>query len=606
MMKCVYPKLFAFMKEAPIARLILAFIGVFFLVAVYLLVSPDTAKQVVRHAGYWFTLVAFSGAVFYGVRLGLEQKQKLQDRELNEFCQQWFPWCCFVLLISGMVFVHAEIGPKIMMDDEVLVSTAKNLHLSREVHTPTYGRWIHQSFDYFEGYVDKRPWMYPFCVSLVHDLSGYRLQNPYIFNGLISVVIIAALAILGGLLSGRRGAILLPLLWLTVPLFQQNATGAGMDLLNVLMLVLILIFAINYWRRLDANSEGLLALAGVMLAYTRYESVLFLPIIACIIVIGWYLRGAIILSAGTIFAAPLLLGVFLQNKFFVDTTSLWEFRAGVVEPFSFSNLPVNSVGAVDFFFNVSDAYANSLWLSMLGAVAVVFFVVYCVRENRLLLRAKPEHAIAFLMGLGLCIHFIVILCYYEGRLDRLAASRFALPMYLLMSYCVVIVAEHFHYKRAVWRCLVVGSILFLIGFTLPMNSKAIFTHRNFVAEEVQWVEQELSSRPKVGLLIVSQYSLSWTLRNYSSLTAPVAIASADRLSQELENGKFTELYLVDELECDRSPDGDLLLQSQLPLEVFSLETIAERSFRPFYLTRISRIKAFNLDLDTLRGVEAYE
>jgi len=49
----------------------------------------------------------------------------------------------------------------------------------------------------------------------------------------------------------------------------------------------------------------------------------------------------------------------------------------------------------------------------------VFFVVYCVRENRLLLRAKPEHAIAFLMGLGLCIHFIVILCYYEGRLDRL-------------------------------------------------------------------------------------------------------------------------------------------------------------------------------------------
>ena len=177
-MKCVCPNFFAFMKEAPIARLILAFIGVLFLVAVYILVSPDTAKQVVRYAGYWFTFGAFSGAVFYGVRLGLEGGRKLKSRELNEFRQQWFPWCCFVLLISGMVFVHAEIGPKVMMDDEVLVSTAKNLHLSREVHTPTYGRWIHQSFDYFEGYVDKRPWMYPFCVSLMHDLSGYRLQNP--------------------------------------------------------------------------------------------------------------------------------------------------------------------------------------------------------------------------------------------------------------------------------------------------------------------------------------------------------------------------------------------------------------------------------------------
>ena len=567
----------------------------------FLAFEPVEAIQVIRYGGYWLILAAFTLLTW-----NLFQSGKARGREVWLRRREWAVPAIYILVSSAIVLTLQPDGYKIVMDEPVLAATSLQMHQEKEILTAARGYEINGVFYLLGGYVDKRPWMYPFCVSLVHDLSGYRLQNPYIFNGLISVVMIAALAVLGGLLSGRRGAILLPLLWLTVPLFQQNATGAGMDLLNVLMLVLILIFAINYWRRLDANSEGLLALAGVMLAYTRYESVLFLPIIACIIVIGWHLRGAIILSAGTIFAAPLLLGVFLQNKFFVDTTSLWEFRAGVVEPFSFSNLPVNSVGAVDFFFNVSDAYANSLWLSMLGAVAVVFFVVYCVRENRLLLRAKPEHAIAFLMGLGLCIHFIVILCYYEGRLDRLFASRFALPMYLLMSYCVVIVAEHFHYKRAVWRCLVVGTILFLVGFTLPTNSKAIFTHRNFVAEEVQWVEQELSSRPKVGLLIISQYSLSWTLRNYSSLTAPVAIASADRLSQELENGKFTELYLVDELECDRSPDGDLLLQSQLPLEVFSLETIAERSFRPFYLTRISRIKAFNLDLDTLWGVEADE
>ena len=606
MMNCMCTKFFASMKEAPVARLILALIGVLFLVAVYLLVSRDAAEQVVRHAGYWFTFVAFFGAVFYGVRLGLEQKRKLKSSELNEIRQQWFLWCCFVLLISGMVFVHAEIGPKVMMDDEVQVSTAKNLHLSREVHTPTYGRWVHQSFDYFEGYVDKRPWMYPFCVSLVHDLSGCRLQNPYIFNGLISVVMIAALAVLGGLLSGRRGAILLPLLWLTVPLFQQNATGAGMDLLNVLVLVLILIFAINYWRRLDANSEGLLALAGVMLAYTRYESALFLPIIACIIVMGWHLRGAIILSVGTIVAAPLLLGVVLQNKFFVDTTSLWELHSGAAEPFSLSNLAVNLVGAVDFFFSASDNYANSLWLSVLGAGAVVFFTVYCVRQPRLLLRVKPEHAIACLMGLGLCIHFIVILCYHDGRLDRLFASRFALPTYLLMSYCVVIVAECFHYKRIVWSCLVVGSILFLVGFTQPMNAKAIFTHRNFVAEEIQWAETKFASRPKVGVMIVGQYPLSWTLRDYSSVAAPVAIASAARLSKELEDGKFTELYLIDQLECELSADGELLLESQLPLEIFSLETVAERSFRPFYLTRISRIKAFNLELNTIEGLEGHE
>ena len=601
MMRFNMPQAFAFVKGMPFVRMFLALFGCVFLFSVYFLVSSETAMQVVRHGGYWFTLLACLGACFYGVRLIVESGVCLKyDR------QWWLGVSALLLLIAGLAFVHAEFGPKVMMDDEVLASTAKSLHLSREVYTPTYGRWISQEFSYFDGYVDKRPWMYSFCVSLVHDFTGYRIQNPYIFNGFIGVVMIASLIILGGQLSGRRGAILLPLLWLTVPLFQQNATSGGMDLLNVLILVLVLVFSINYWRRLDANSEGLLALVGVMLAYSRYESALFLPVIALIIVIGWYLRGAIILSMGTISAAPLLLGLLLQNKFFVETKSLWELHSGQAQPFSLANLPVNLAGASSFFFNVSDAYANSLWLSILGVLGMVFFVVYCVRQNRLLLSDKPEHAIACLVGVGLFIHFVVILCYHDGRLDRLFASRFALPLYLLMSYSVVIVAECFSYKRVVWRCLIVGSVLFLIGFTLPMNAKAVFTHRNYVTREIAWIDQELASCSRVGLLIVDEYPLSWTLRDCSSVATGVAIANAARLSKELDEGKFTELYLVDRLECGMSPVGSLFLKSKFSLEAFSLETVAERSFRPFSMTRISRIKAFKLDQDASMNLKNNE
>jgi hypothetical protein len=58
MMKCVCPNFFAFMKEAPIARLILAFIGVLFLVAVYmlatgLLLGPFQALSFMEYALVW-------------------------------------------------------------------------------------------------------------------------------------------------------------------------------------------------------------------------------------------------------------------------------------------------------------------------------------------------------------------------------------------------------------------------------------------------------------------------------------------------------------------------------------------------------------------------
>ena len=581
-----------FAAQCPRYRSVLAVFGVLSSVSVYWLTPSSVAVDFVRHFGYWFTFFAFVGLLFYVSRISKIQ----QYGRLKAHVRRHIWGLCSVLVFGGFVmFSHVNFGPKVMMDEEVLSATAKSMHEHREVYTLTYGRTIFERFDRYEGYVDKRPWMYPFAVSLLHDVTGYRLQNPYILNACIGLAMLAALYLLGNLLAGRSGAILLPALWITLPLFHQSASGAGMDLLNVFLLVLVVIAAICYLRRLDASWEGLLALLGVLLAYSRYESVIFLPLVGAIIIWGWFRRGSAILSWGVVLAAPLLIGLVLQNKFFVDGEERWELHSGATKPFGLENIPENLVGAYDFYFHTGDHYANSLFLSIVGAVAICLLGIYFFRNFRSLFTVRIEHGVACLTGVFCCLHFLIILLYHDGRLDMLFASRFSLPFYLLMGISAVVVLSQVTQKVLVMRSLVAGATVFVIGFTIPMNAKAVFTHRNFVTRQINWVDDILSAEAQQRSMIIDAYSLSWTLREYSSISPAVAVANIERLANSFKVKRFAEMYLVDVAQLEvKTGSWERRLVSQMPLEKFDLELLGQRSFKPFTVVRLYRINGFQI------------
>jgi hypothetical protein len=566
-------------------RVLLAFAGVVGALSIYLATSAEMAAEIVRYGGYWFVLAAFAGLVAYGVYLLREEG----SRFLSVLRRLGGPFVIFFLVCLGLCFVHADFGPKVMMDDAILISTAKNLHQTREVFTPTFGRWVYNDFSHFDGYVDKRPLLYPFAVSLLHDLSGYRAANPYILNALCGVLLLGGFSLLGYLSSGRKGAYLMPLLWMSIPLFAQNATGGGMDLINLVMIVGVILLSVLYWRRLDSRSEGALALAGVLLAQGRYESPLFLLPVAMVIIIGWLRAGRVIVSAGTILAAPLLLGLLLQNKFFAQSEALWELHSGAETPFALANAPENLLRALHFYFNMGDAYANSLWVAVLGFPALVFFAIYLLREWRKLSVVRPAHIIIGLFGFFLFVHMAVIVCYHDGKLDRLFASRFALPFYLLLTASIVVVLEGFSRKATIWRAAGVGTLLFVVSFTLPMNAKGVFTRRNYVANEIAWMQSVADREFEPRCLVIDIYTIPWTIREVSSLSPLQAYANAVRIDEDLQSGKFSAMYLIERREFTIEGNASHVLPSKFPAGVFAVELMAEHSFQPFKLTRIYRV-----------------
>ncbi|ADE55310.1 hypothetical protein Caka_2293 [Coraliomargarita akajimensis DSM 45221] len=566
-------------------RLIVAVIGLVILIACYIAVPAESASRAVRHLGYWFTLAASLGLLAYAFIWARDCLRSQVERLAFNYR---YLLGCSMLLGSLLIFVHTEFGPKVLMDDAILESTARSLHEDRQVYVSTYGRTVENQFRHFDGYVDKRPWLFAFAVSLMHDVSGFRIENAYLVNAVAAVGFLGLMHLVGWMIAGIRGALLMPAMWLTIPLFAQNATGSGMDLFNLFMLGLVVVLGMAYLRKPTEISEGAFALSGVLLAYGRYESLLFVIPVLLLIVIGWLRSGRILLSIGSVVAAPLLIGLVLQQKFFASKEDLWELHSGVTQPFALGHAVENFPRALNFFFSLGDNFSNSFLLGIVGFPAVIAVLLYGVRYGKQIYRDFPERVVLLVFVVALLVQFGVILCYHDGKLDRLFASRFALPSYLLLTLSILLLMQHLARPLSVWVYSYGCCLLFLLAFTLPMKAKAIFTERNFVVSELAWIEGILEERNQPRGLLVDRYTVYWTLRDRSALSQPRVELSTERIVREIREGKFTELILVDRRDMQLVDGAVQIPPLEFPRDQIELELIDRKSFKPFRITEVYR------------------
>jgi 4-amino-4-deoxy-L-arabinose transferase-like glycosyltransferase len=437
--------------------------------------------------------------------------------------------------------------------------------------------------------VDKRPWFYPFLVSIVHDLTGYRETNAFLVNALAGIVFLAGAYLLGHRIGGTRGAVLSVLLWLTLPLLAQNATGAGMEMVNLLLIQALLLLSIRYLDRPDRAAEGALSLTAVLLAYTRYESALFILPVAIVIVLGWFRGGKILLSWGTILAGPLLVAVAVQNRIYSGTEHSWELIDGAVRPFSFAHIAENFPHALHFFFNAGDGLANSLLVSVLGVPAVLMFVLVVRREARSFWKERTEGLVLALFGLFLLVHLLVVLAFHASKFDSLYVSRYALPIHLLLVPAIVFVLCEKVRAASVWKGIFTVAAVFLLTFTQPHKAKAIYTKRNFVVREMNWLRGLSASEMEAGGLVVDYYRVPWSLREWEVVTPAVAAANRKTILGRMEDRSYPAVYAVQRLDFEGGAFLDELPASAALLQSLEVELLDERSFRPFELTRLYRV-----------------
>jgi hypothetical protein len=550
-----------------------------------------TARMLLRQSGYYVILLTFMfwlGSLWKVKRLGGGEAAPVPRREF------WIA-AAVMAILTVMALFHETFRSKILYDEYVLQSTAYNMHFFRDGSAIVRGYDIQGVFLSLDSYVDKRPVFFPFLLSLTHDALGYRPANVYALNGLLFVVTLGLIYWIGRRLNGWRGGMLALGLLGSLPLFAQNASGAGMELLNFCMLVVVILQAAAWLRHRDEARLTALVLGVILLVQSRYESAIYVVPAAVAILWGWWRAGRAIISWPVALAPLLFIPVALQQKVVSNSPVMWELHENQTSRFSLAYLEGNLKGAWIFFSEQGLVHANSVLLGALGAVALI------VVGGRLLLRwrqlpgLEALRASVLLFSGGMLAITALMMFYYWAAFNDPMAARFALPLNLVFVLAVVVAAALADRKIPASIVALGAVAVYTLGVSAPKQSYHYYSHLG--NDEIEWELRTVAARPAVSRLILSNKStLPWMVQSTPAILLARAMPVADRLAEHLHQPDFNEI-LVTQSARPTSVDGqyELVPEEVLP-PWFHLELLAEHRFGT-KLARISRLVAIDLPPD---------
>jgi hypothetical protein len=548
--------------------------------------SAEQSLSAVIYGGYWamlgltllfgWSLVRISRDSFAG---GIAWRQHPR-------------WPVALVVACGLLLlVHESYGFKILMDEVMLLGTSMSMHLDKTALVPMRGHDIQGAFQVLAGQIDKRPLFQPFLVSVLHDLTGYRPENIFALNTALTFVLLGLAYLTGRNIGGRGAGAVAVLLLTSLPLLAQNATGGGFELLNLVMILSTLLLAMRYLRRRDGPSLDALGLSGLLLAQTRYESVIFLlPVGLTVLWVWWDERRPTLTGLGLIMPLLLLPYAFHQ-KVFSARASAWEMASqpGFDRPFSLAYLPDNLAHDLNFFFNSTGEHSNSLVLSMLGFGALIFFGLWCFKTLRQLRTAPPERAALAVFSLGFAAHALLLLCYFWGKFDDPVIRRLSLPFNLTLVLAVVTVAAEMNWRGQVWRILAVVIGVGFFAHSLPAMARHGYSIEYYVGREMDWRRAFIKAHPERDYLVIDNNSIIWITHLVSSTPVRQALDHKENIVFNLRNRTFTATYVFQRYTVEPAT-GRLILPVEDDLGAdYQLETVWEKRFTPLTVSRISRI-----------------
>jgi hypothetical protein len=579
----------ALITGAPDPRrlLLFALCGAVALYVGYFAVPAIPAGHMIILFGYYYILGVFSLFVYFAIRMGRSKSGVLMSWARR-------PGIGGLAIASGLVFAvwSDSFRHKVLYDEFVIQGTAYTMHATKQVSTVVRAYNIDGTWLIIDPFLDKRPYFFPFLVSLLHDLTGYRTANIFVLNVAMAGALLALLYWIAREAAGRGPAILAVALMATFPLFGQNATGAGMDLHNLTMLALVASLGVLYLRAPTDDRLSLLVLAAVLLAESRYESVIFMAPVAFIVGIGWIRAGRAILPWPVIIAPLLLVPYAWHSRVLASEPIFWQLQQGQTSAFGFSNILNNLKGDLAYLFNFTDTgLTNSWYLSIVGAAGVAWALFLAARW--LLRGDRPElppvAVVGVAFGAGVAAHFAVLLFYWWARFDDLLAARFSLPICLLFAVLSAVLVRGLQERRVpALRIAVVGLGIWLFTGGLPAMARRLYTDQNLAMQELDWEHQIVESRPGPILMISNKSTIPFILWHIEAVISAVGAQKGEQIRYHLGQGTFKDVIVAQALR-PTTKDGDFGVDpDDLMPPSYHLQTIAEKRFGA-RIARLSRI-----------------
>jgi hypothetical protein len=537
------------------------------------------------HAGYWLTALLFAGFLFFlwreladaGGLAGLGRRIAAEKRAL-----------ALLAVLVGLLQIHEPHRAKVLYDEDIVCGTALRMHEDRQAVYPVRMHFFDGRLTAFNSTADKRPPFFPFALSLVHDLSGYRTANVFILNALLAFGLLAGLYYLVKPLAGPVAAAASALLMAGLPLLAQNATGASFEVMNLFLIAAFALAARRYLAGKGAEGLGLFLCLALMLASTRYESALYLLTFAGLVLYKW-IREKRVCLPWLAAASPLL---FLPSLFacrvLLSSGGLQTKTEGTF--FSLSYLPGNVEHILYYLFCPPFSWqTNSLLFSVVGIAALTAFLVsyfgsLCRGE-----RVGDSRIVLFATVVTILATSFLSLIDNWGQWDDGPVARYSLPFHLALALCLgsalVLV---FRSGTPRWVALVAGA--WLLFFSLPQSARHEMTDRLPLSADSAFLHDWMGKNTSVRDLFVDQSAIGIMLAGRPAVPFAVANQAPWKLAAVIQEGVYDNVFLVEHLSYSaQTGTWQPLNAGEAPAPSIHKEPILEYRSRLTLKTVVSRV-----------------
>lgn len=575
-------------RPCPVCLLLFGLVIVVSVAFGFLAHTVNEARYLVQRYGYYTIALTFVWAMVAWVRVvpgWIKSWPRFSKQET---------WATMATVL-GLTLVAVMTVPytyKVLYDEFVLQATAWHLHDSRQIGTTVMAYQVGGVFTTLQAYLDKRPFFYTFLVSLLHDLTGYREANAFALNTALMPVSFALVYLFARRFAKPRAALGALMSFGAFSLLAENATGAGMEMLNIVMLLVVMHLSLWFLRKPDESRLAALVLAAVLLAQTRYESSLYVLPAALVILEGWRRSGRLILPTAAVLAPALLIPYALHNTYLSGTPMLWELHEGEASRFSFVFFPGNLVHAFRYFFSFNGSLPNSWWLGVAGLPAAAFALAASLTKLRHWRDASAEMVTLFLFGGAITANLGLLMFYYWGELDDPIVSRLSLPFSALLAFCLAWIPGRFPQR---WQKMVSGIVMG--GALFSYASSGLIANGshwklNVQARGIEWELDQIQARerqaPGERLILTNKSALFWVIHQISSIQIVRARVRGEQIRYHMRQHTFREVLVMQSYQPLGAKGGFQLDPADRLPDSFVLEPVKEHRFGTS-LTRISRL-----------------
>ncbi|MFH1371877.1 MAG: glycosyltransferase family 39 protein [Planctomycetota bacterium] len=493
-------------------------------------------------------------------------------------------WLGIMLAFALTVFVFASVKVcfKTLSDETNMVSVSGSMTRSKTVLNCTMAKYYYGNLQPINQEVDKRPLVFPFLVSVLHTISGFRYQNAFAVNFIVMFLFLTGVYIATRKLLDAFSAAAAILFILSYPVFTVFGTSAGFDVLNSAFFIMVLTIAYYFVKSPSSSGFALLFVSLLVFANIRYESIVFLLLIPLLLApkIKWqYVKDSSFLFAVT----PLINLPYLWQRILKPQAQFESVRD--VSLFSFGSLIKNTTL---FFTHIIDfnyilPYAG--FVTLAGILIFIYLIIQTAGKKILVESHQRHFLIIFLVSIGLST--LMYFSHFMGDYTHPSTTRFFIILSIVFALSPVML-------RVFKPRVVSGPVLSLIAivcfvFYHPIAVEGRFINTLTLNRQTSHCIDFLKKLNDKNILVISSRPGQYVALGYGAVDFDYANKNKESLLNEARRHLYSKIIVFQEIMYDTGmPGSDTALDTAYHLKRIKEIQITAESF-----LRISEVLVIN-------------